>query len=196
MIGQFSAWIVRGRGTAGKYVVVDLRPAQAEDAAEGAHQLVLHLHLLLGSGTGAAAIEDKQCVLDVSGRHDGIDALGDCVLAATAGIARSAAQQKISDRSVRVIDDGDLLRQIVAALRVGGKDKAGRTGIDVRSADMLVERSSVSQSQARCGNVPDVGRGGDDGVRGGMIDVGAEIAGIGEITRLIRVPDDGVRRTW
>ena len=38
-------------------------------------------------------------------------------------------------------------------------------------------------------NGPDGSRGGDDGVGLGMVDVGAEVAGVGEVARGVRVPD-------
>ena len=65
-----------GLGSSGEDVVVGLRPSKADDPSEGAHELILELKLLLGSGTCAAPVEDEEGVLDLSGSSYGIEAFG------------------------------------------------------------------------------------------------------------------------
>ena len=83
--GPVQGLLDRWARAAGEDVVVGLGPAEAEDAAEGAHELILELKLLLGRGAGAAAVEDEDGVLDVAPGSEGVDAFGDGVLAAADG---------------------------------------------------------------------------------------------------------------
>jgi hypothetical protein len=80
--GPVQGLLIGGTRVSCEDVVVGLRPAEAEDAAEGAHELVLELKLLLGRGTGAAAVEDEDGVLDVAPVSEEVDGFGDSVLAA------------------------------------------------------------------------------------------------------------------
>ena len=130
-------------------------------------------------------------MLDVARRNDGVDAFGDAVLQAARGIARTVAQQQIGDRAIAVVDDGDLLGEIVAALNVGRKDKPGGAEKCIRSADVLIECSPLRKHQARSGNVPHVCCGGDKSIRGSVVHAGAQIPRIGEVERLVGVPDHG-----
>ncbi len=135
--------------TAGKHIVVGLRPSQSKHAAERSHQLVLQLHLLRRRGSGATPVQHKDGVLDKARGNNGIDAFGHAVLQAAGRIARTVAQQQIGDRAVAVVDDGDLLGDIVAALHVSRKDKPGGPEKRIRSADMLIERSAAQQHGSR-----------------------------------------------
>ncbi len=112
-------------------------------------------------------------MLDKARRNNGIDAFGDAVLQAAGGIARAIPQQQIGDRAIAVVDDGDLLGDIVAALNVSRKDKPGGAEKRIRSTDMLIECSPSRKHQARCGNVPDACCCSDDSVSGGMVHAGA-----------------------
>ena len=64
--GPVQGLLVGGARVSGEDVVVGLGPAEAEDTAEGSHELVLELKLLFGRGAGTAAVEDEDGVLDVA----------------------------------------------------------------------------------------------------------------------------------
>ena len=182
--------LVEGRlWAAGKDVVVGLRPAQPEHPPERSHQLVLQLHLLLRRGAGAPTIKHKNGVLDKPRRNNRIDAFGDAVLQAAGGIARTITQKQIGHRTVAVVDDGDLLGNIVAALNVSRKDKPGRAQKRIRSADVFIECPASREHQARCGNVPDVSCRGNQSIGRSVVHAGAQIPRIGKVERLIGIPD-------
>lgn len=189
--GPVQCLVVRGSRVPGEDVVVGLRPAQTEDATEGAHELVLQLKLLFGSGAGASAVQDDQSVLDLRAGGDGIDALGDAGLEATAGITGAAAEEQVGDGTVGVVEDGDLLGGVVGALHVAGEDQAVGSGVDVGAADVLGEGSALGEDERGCGDIPDGGCLGDQGIGLGVSDAGAEISGIGEVGRVVGVPVDG-----
>ena len=63
-MGQLQRLLVGRLRVCGEDVVVGLRPADAQHAPEGAHQLILQLQLLLRRGSGAAAIQYQDGVLD------------------------------------------------------------------------------------------------------------------------------------
>lgn len=54
---------------------------------------------------------------------------------------------------------------------------------------MFVQQAAVGEVEAGGGDGPDGGSGCDDGVGLSVTDVGAEVAGIGEVERVIGVPD-------
>ena len=163
--------------TAGKHVVVGLRPAQSEHAAERSHQLVLQLHLLRRRRSGATPVQHKDGVLDKARRNNGIDAFGHAVLQATGRIARAIPQQQIGDRAVAVVDDGDLLGDVVAALHVSRKDKPGGPEERIRSADMLIERPATRKHYARLLHVPHACRRGHKSIGSSMVDARAKSPG-------------------
>jgi hypothetical protein len=64
-------------------------------------------------------------VLDEARGDDGVDAFGDGVLTTAGGIACTDAKEKVCNRAVAIVEDGNLLGEVVAALHVGGEDEAG-----------------------------------------------------------------------
>ena len=180
-----------GGGGPGKDVVVGLGPGEAEDTAEGSHELVLELKLLLGSGTGAAPVEDEDGVPDLPGGRDSVDTFEDSVLAAAGGRAGSVAEHEVDDGAVGVVEDGDLDVEVVCAQRVGGKDDAGAGGVDVVGAGVLGEGSSIEEVEVCARDGPDGCRSVDDSVGGGVADVGTEVSRVGEVSRTGGVPGDG-----
>jgi hypothetical protein len=111
--------------------------------------------------------------LDIARRSNGIDAFGDAVLQTAGRIARAITQKQIGDRAIAVVDDGDLLGDIVAALNVSRKDKPGGAEKGIRAADVLIECSPSRKHQARSGNVPDVCCGCNKSIGGSMVHAGA-----------------------
>ncbi|WP_035348056.1 hypothetical protein [Edaphobacter aggregans] len=168
--GPVEGLLVGGARVSGEDVVVGLGPGEADDAAEGSHELELELELLLGCGAGAAAVEDEDGVEDVAGGGEGVEALGNGVLTAAGGLAGTGSEHEVGDGAVGVVDDGDLDVEVVGALNVGGEDDAGGGGVGVGRADVLGECAAMDEGDARGGDGPDVGGGVDDGV-GGMVDV-------------------------
>ena len=122
---------------------------------------------------------------------DSVDAFGDGALAAVFRVACSASEQGVGYGAVGIVDDGYLLVGAVGDLDVGGEDGAIGTEVDVGSADVFVEGASLGEDDGGYVDVPGGGGLGDEGIGGGVVDVGAEVAGVGEVEGVGGEPDDG-----
>ena len=98
---------------------IDLRVVEAEDAAESALQLEAHHLEQVGVG-GAEAVEQDDAVGDgrvgVEVVHPDVDA----VVLAGVGLAGGGAEDRVDDRAVGIVDDGE---RIVGGR---GRDVGGR----------------------------------------------------------------------
>ena len=131
--------LVGGLRVAGEDVVIQLRPADAEHAAEGAQQLVLHLQQFVGGAVGdAAAVEDEDGVGDQGGIGKGVDGFSDGMLAAAGGVAGAGAEERVGDGAVVVVDDSERGAG-TAGGDVCGHDDAGVREVDVGAVDVFSE---------------------------------------------------------
>ena len=185
----------RRRRRSGEHVVVGLRPADSEHPSKSALELILHLELLFWRRPGAAPVQHQDRVLDVAARCDCVDALGHSILAAFGRTARFAAQQEVGDRAVAVIDDGNLFGSIVVTLHVRGEDQARGAEVCVGAADLLVQRAPVGEHHRGGWDVPHACGRSNHCIGGRMIDGCAQIARIGKVARLRRVPHDRLAAT-
>jgi len=167
-----------------KYVVVHLRPGQPNYPTEYALQLILHLQHLLRRGTDAEAVQHNYCMLDGSGLPKAIHALGDRVVTAGARVACTRSKQQIGDTSIRVVDHGNGLCEVVAGQQIGGKHHARTAEVAVGVADVLGQCSALRERQKRCRYVPHTRCRSDHGVGLGVGDTGVQLSRIGEVERV------------
>ena len=124
-------------------------------------------------------------MFDVAGRIERVDGLRDAVLPAAAGQAGSGPEQRIGDGAVGVVDDGE--RDVGDICR---EHQAGVAEVDILAADMLGQRRALGDGEVRDGDVPHPGCYSYECVRGGVVDVGAEVSGVGRVKKLWALPAD------
>ena len=90
----------------GERAGIHLRIVEAEDAAEGALQLIAH-HRQLVRGGGAKAVEQNDGVGDGGVGIDVVEPDHDAVVLAAGGVAGAGAEDGVDDRAVGVEDDAE-----------------------------------------------------------------------------------------
>ena len=176
----------------GERAGIDLGIVEAEDAAEGALDLVAH-HLDEIAGRGAAAVEEDDGVGDGGVGFQVVHPHVDSIVLAGVRLARAGAVDGIDDRAVIVVEDG---QRIVGGRgrHVGGRgDRAGGVDLDVGAADVFVQRSLVREGDAGGGNGAPEGGGGIDHGRGLLVGDGArERTLVDVVVHLAARPVDGL----
>ena len=182
------------RGGAGEDVVIQLRPAHADDAAKRAFQLVLQLQLLFLCRTAATTVDHDDGVRDAARLDEEVHRLRDAIQAATGQRACAGAEQRIRHGAVRVQHHSDLLCGVVCAGDILRPHQARLPQVDVVRTDVFPQRATVHQCEGQCSQVPD-GCGcvhHADGCR--VVNGGAQGSRIHEVLHVVAIPRHGLAR--
>ena len=175
----------------GKGGGVDLGVVEAEDAAEGALQLVAH-HLEQIGGGGAEAVEKDDAVGDGGVGVEVVEPEADAVVLAAGGLAGAGAEEGVDDRAVGVVDDAEGIGGSGGG-DVGGRGDGAVGDGDRGAVDIFIERALVGERDGGGGDGgPEGGSGVDHG--GGLLvgDGSVERALVYVIVELAAGPVDGL----
>src|ERR1035438_611779 len=185
-IGAARSWVPR------LDVHISLRPSQAKNTSQHAHQSVLNIRQLR-TGGGAHSVDHYQRVHDVPGRGEvirsSIDGVGEAIVRASSAFA----QQRIGDRPVVVVNNSDGSGRGGRCNVCRSGDNSFAVGFDVAAVYVFVKMSDLRCGEgSTCNAGPGAEGGGHKsiGLRAGKNR--AQVSLVGEVLHGPVCPDQGL----
>ena len=176
-------------GVVGEHVVIGLRPAQAKDAAEDAHQPILHIRQLRVGGS-AHPVDDRNRMNNIATRREIVGTTINGISETIVFISGALAEERVCDGPVEIVDDAER-RTGGGRGDVGGRGDDAKFPLNVAAVDVFSEMAGLRYGQA------DAGRGSPGSDGGGDKNVGlrvgenrAQVALIGEVLDGSARPED------